>query len=1575
MQQKVQQFMIKGMQRDTSISKASNEFSFENKNIRITAREDNTLLSVTNERGNLEIEDINIPGEVLGYATINKYLVLFTTEESTDHIIRIDFNSPITSKELYAKHLGFNRNNPIETLAIYENEDIQKVYWVDGINQPRMINIVAKDSEVEKWKKMTTPFDFVPTLKLQEEVEITRNQISNGLFAPGVIQYVLTYFNQYGQESNPFYTSPLYYTSFQDRGGSPEDKVSNSFSIKVFNIDKDFDYIRIYSILRTSIDATPLAKKVVDLVPALSSSKKFKDLADSTDKTGRFESQGTPTKDYSIDDFRLYPRITETENYHISINRLPVIETLDGKFKYIIDPNDSTTFTDGSKKGLYTLLKAPFSGTSSSNNYFCIYEPTYIIFTCDEENNVISYTLETMSKGNASFYMGKEIEYDDIYYCEFDDSGTTGETIDPTELLYLGGEDITVETLAQKDNTLFLGNLHLNRTEVPEDLRNSVGSSPIIFKLGKTLTLPKGEGYYPYENSLKYNSIQNKTFKSNEWYRFGVQFQHKTGRWSEPIWIDDIKNTLHPSINGEFEDGKVTLPIASTSFNYSVIEQMLLADYEKIRPVVVFPKFNERECICQGILCPTVYNMQDRINNAPFVQSSWFVRANSTKVNSYDSTIEEEKVGLIKDTLETETNGGSVPEFRHNQYLPSSMHRNAEIQSIYKPVPAYIDGNLNDNDKLEYINNHSENFYVDQSIVTLHSPDIEFDNSLKNLDTTGLQLRITGIVPLTSFYGDIDIQTSTPQLMFKNADAMTPGFYHSVANIGNISTYGDRNLLSGIFWIDTVYRTGIKNSDVYEGYVIYPWHRNGSLNNQRSAVDNYRSAMLQYKKLSNLKFSYNSIYLDNEVSLDPFTNKNIIDSKIFDSNEITAVKLKYPKNKSIIYYGNIDTVLTFNNYDEVTDKRENSIDEWWYNRIYGYPVITGQSYCTDKKYNINETVVIDGEALTGLSKIFNSRYFFNGDYKDDKVYTEEERNEVKKQDPNLDELENGAGTGRGWHSSDPIRMKYKSTPHAVLVLDNLTDYTQIILPRMEGYPYGYEADKGRIGYKVFWDEELSGYYSHSIDNIGKNSDFNYGYLWIGELYNPNVVNRFGGQTQEAFENNKWLPCGEAISIYDNGTLKQSIEVKWTEGDTYYQRYDHVKTYPFTLEDQNSISEVVSFMCETRVNLDGRYDKNRSNLTNFGISPENFNKINDVYNQENNFFVYRALNYDKFSLDEFPNSITWTKEKQLGELVDTWTNITMASTLDLDGEKGEVSSLNTFNNEVFAFQKHGISHILFNSRVQIPTSDGAPIEITNGLKVEGKRYLSEVGCHNKWAITTTPNGIYFIDNITNGIYLFTGENLEPISEKLGFGKWVEDNSSMELWDNDYNNFRTFYDKVNGDVYFTTKDTSLCFSEALGQFTSFMDYKKLPAMFNVDNSFYTINKGKLWKQNAGDYNYFFGEYKPYSIEYRVSPDPYADKTFTNIEFRADTFDNNALTNETFNKLTVYNEYQKGEVDLQYHPIKPSTLKKKFRMWRAFIPRDKNNNRDRIRNPWINLKLERNIEDTHKTELHDLLVYYYD
>ena len=1520
-------FKTKGMQRDLSASAFNPEYSYENKNVRVMPTDESTLLSLINEKGNKKsgiagVGD-HIKGIPIGQALVNNELIIFaagdddyrladitpnvfeapdifpcdvlitnlTAGEDTanditpdissigditfvdcpyklnidvdsmldDRIYKLWFNNGVlTGKRLFRGDLGFNYKHPIETISFYENADIRKVYWTDGLNQPRVINIAAASDIVSKWN--TDSFNFVRTLSLNEEITIERNIVANGSFAPGVIQYAFTYFNKYGQESNIFYTSPLYYISYNNRGASPEDKVSNSFNIEVANVDRRFDYIRIYSIHRTSINATPDVRRVVDLAPPINISK-------------------------------------------------------------------------------------------------------------------VTYT----------------------------DNGSSGDSVDPTELLYIGGEEVVFGTMTQKDNTLFLGDIETKRKTLDSTIRNYFKGKSITFSsYDKSISSPEPKGYYPYSNQLKMNSYQFKTFKYLEYYRFGIQAQHYTGKWSEPIWINDVRNTVHIDTTF-YSSNNIGLPVAEFTLNDgTIINRLLDNGYVRIRPVVVYPTINDREAVCQGILCPTVYNISDRFGNSPFAQSSWFTRPNAPfdeyKAFHYHQNDEGawggdwvglgqflgnpsaySRAGIMSNnrtivTLEGTqynidiVNKGAWAEFRHNRPIPGNSNRNAEIQCIWNPPSGpYVDDTATDSDVASWVSNNAENYYIDQSILTFHSPDIEFDNEVRSIDTSGLKLRIVGMVPLTAFASDIDIQTSTPVNNFYDSSELPAGFYKEPIGAENDFSYdgigvhlgdshfGWRGLISGAFWFDelTAYKKDTGNTKhLTTGFVVYPWHRNGSLNNTKYATDGYRSAMLDKKKMSNMRYSYKSVYLDsgniwNAYESDSSTRTGISGVAVFDSNEVSLVRLPAQENSGLTdinYYGNVDKLLTIS---RIGDKKD------------GYPIMT--------------TGVQSAE--TNAHTLFSSGY------------------------TQIDSRFTDQITG-----TDPVRIKYKSTPHAVLALNYTTSGAQRILPNIKDGEYNdtwlvnAQNSGAPSGQHMYWDKSGS---TKSVSQdtiiagaprgpISGVSSIQHGWLWLGELYNDNVQNRFGGQTEEAFENNTWLPCGDPISLVDtNNGVKSSITIRWEEGDTYFQRYDHIKTYPFTLEDQNAVTDIVSFMCETRVNIDGRYDRNRGQTSNFSITPENFNLMNDVYSQPNNFFNYRTINPNKLNLDNFHNSITWTKTKTAGELVDTWTNITLASTLDLDGDKGTVRALRRFNNNIFAFQDRGISQILYNENMQISSTDGVPIEIANSGKVNGKRYISDrIGCTNKWSMCETSNGIYFIDDITKGIFLFNGQ-LDNLSDRLGFHSWINRASdSIDIWNPvDFDGFVTYYDKVNGDVFFISKDECLAFSEPLGQFSSFYSYEKMPYFTNLEDrgiAFNVEGTGTLyrpWLHNEGDYNMFFGVYQPFYTTVIANPDMPVDKIFNNLEFRSDSWDkSDNLLNTTFDTLTVWNEYQQGTSTLNNILGRPSDLKKKFRIWRANIPRasaigSTKKGRDRMRNPWLYIKLSMEEENVNKTVLHDMIVHYFE
>lgn len=362
------------------------------------------------------------------------------------------------------------------------------------------------------------------------------------------------------------------------------------------------------------------------------------------------------------------------------------------------------------------------------------------------------------------------------------------------------------------------------------------------------------------------------------------------------------------------------------------------------------------------------------------------------------------------------------------------------------------------------------------------------------------------------------------------------------------------------------------------------------------------------------------------------------------------------------------------------------------------------------------------------------------------------------------------------------------------------------------------------------------------------------------------------------------------SNFTGGETVKELKLIGNEGDTFFQRWDSIKTQPRSSDDTNQVLDGMSVMLESHINLEARNDIDRGTTRLTDILYENFGNINPVFSQPDDFLSGSVLP-EKLDLDSYGNFITWSMQKSAGDDIDEWAHVTLASSLGLDGDKGKVNSLRRFNNSIISFQDKGIAEILFNSRTQISTQEGVPIEIANSGKVDGKRYISnKYGSTNRWSIVEGKTGLFFIDNLNKTICLFNGEGIESISTKANLDAWVRANNTTDEWNPvDDNNFVAYYDKIHSDVYFVNsrnaEQPTLVYSETLGGFSGFFDYAHVPMMTNVSDRFVSFNDGRLWLQNEGGYCDFFGEKKPFWITWRVAPDNFSDKIWTNLEYRAD------------------------------------------------------------------------------------------
>lgn len=592
------------------------------------------------------------------------------------------------------------------------------------------------------------------------------------------------------------------------------------------------------------------------------------------------------------------------------------------------------------------------------------------------------------------------------------------------------------------------------------------------------------------------------------------------------------------------------------------------------------------------------------------------------------------------------------------------------------------------------------------------------------------------------------------------------------------------------------------------------------------------------------------------------------------------------------------------------------------------------------------------------------------------------------------------------YATTGVPIKYYSSPYIAISLGRNNEDSEYVLCK-DGY------GKDDVDYTPFWNNNNTE--NSSVDNENKtykcvsilqNNDIKlYGNLdmvgqFIGELYrDPETIGisikesnniryidyeestYMGGVSEDPYHN--WYICGDAIDLdnpstvqlynnnnwdtYNTESDKQFYELLFIEGDSYIGRFDSLKTYPYNQETQGVV-EIFSTVLESRMNLDERVDiRDLDDLSTIVYS--NFNLFNEqAYNQIPSLMTHHVEDENAIIVDDLPNTITWSLEKMYGANIDEWAHITMLNTLDLEGQYGVIESINNYKNNIYAFQNKAVSLINFNTRVQIPTSDNNPIEITNGYKVDGKIVVdNHYGCSNKWSISTGLNGIYFIDDINNKACLFNGQQVTPLSstakvQRLFNSLHTTSNNYYEehLWNPEtFDYCKCFYDTRRNEVYYVFKDKAVVFNEILGTFVGTFDYGETVAMFNIgdyyasiyNNQFYELFSKPDGDLNRSNFGEIYGETKPYNITYVEHGSTANDKVFSTVEWQSNQ------DYELFKSLSVGSVQHSNTSILKYGYR--GNVMHRFNYWRASLDRTTFiNNRVSItyreRNPYFRVSL---------------------
>lgn len=1720
------QHIFTGLQQDTTVSLQKPEFLCDARNIRITARDGKTAISLTNERGTTLINS-EIEGSYLGHCVLDNKCIIFSHEnsdESPDHISKLEYEDnewKLTS--LYDGNLGFE--GPIETLGVYERKDVQKVYWVDGKNQPRVINICNIKAGDD------TQFDFIPKLRLEETVEVTKI-VGQGSFNAGTVQYAFSYFYKYGQESNIFLTTPLQYISFNDRGGSPTETVANSFKIEISNVETKFDYLRVYSIRRTSFDGVPQCRIVEDInIPKPNSNDPVtitfiddgskgeiidnyrmlyvggEDIVASTlcakdgtlflgnlqltrnaiesearkaleelreKESGEGFTVGIDTKEYTTgiaeqsdgiyeyaSNLPVKPGFKSGEHYRIGIQ----LQDETGKWS---EPFWIKDVTIEGKKPSYEvsnnlvtvkvpIIKIQIDDTTGLEHYkkirpVCVFpnindrlvltqgllNPTVFSIKERKEGTLFaqsswfyrptSNTTDTAYNWYHNIPLGHDNSYElKLDYPHMEIQGSQVEFGSNTKLQYLSyntqnhsrkefAVDQQIVTLnspeVEFDQTvqtrILDGNYKLNIVGYADFPNNKTQVNYLIELLTPSTD---GDGIkefkrvkpmlsdYLYEaNGVAKGNLGTYTPTNKGAIASGDLFGNTIFNWMVFPWHGDMltnddnreaaeaqikKKTLaqcHFSNKTYWLDNPLEYTVDAKMVNeqnimtrlknpYSIegfediiykgdIDTLLYLDYPKYTTVVVGKDaqvtidWDTSEwdfTVARYVSGMNIVNLGNSSSRKLHLVPKAVNESYDTKYPQlYDSKNPMKVFGISasiwKDPLDDKDS------YSDDYIIPTDFTILAsDFNHNFSDVPTGYTKDVSRDDAFNYIKKYEQGKADASDWWNSGKPLPLVTSPLKR----PIRLRYKSSPHIVmSLLVDDSYHYILPKLegftvSLKGDNAPSP-YWMSAKSISEIIDEYNPVDLSGrdiIFKAandaDASGRTteGLRN--IYLAFGPENFVTRGAVFTVEEAYDYEKGAVYPFRfKLLIDTYLAN---VDTPLWVIPVIAKS----------STTEGQTSYTFSSPL----GADTLLTVRPFQGsvgtycVVAKPQDNTNKWF---IYKRPETGGQvemsyssTFESGSQLSLLQELLIEKGFLVEGKSLLNGIDIFN------------------RVDCNWEQ------EGGEWVPDGDIQNFAVTINGVYTVLKPIYDNNTTVY-----------VVAGSTGETEPFIENGHGVYSQEVNLSSDDTqdEYHHPYLWVGELVREaNVDTDFGGDSKYALKNNQWYPVGEPKP------LGEAVEAD--SGDTWFQRHDCLKTYPYALEDTNSIVEIASFMCETRVNLDGRYDKIKNTVKRTtAIDPTIMNNINPAYNQLDNYFTYRILDDDMRQVSDFPNQVAWSLQKNDTSIIDDWTNITLASTLNLDATKGQLRALRVFKDSIVSFQDKALSQINFNNRVQIPTSDGVPIEITNNMKVDGyKVWLDGIGCSNKESICINPTYMYFIEHTSKQLYRLGGESSGELSSSLNMGNWFKINNS------DSDKAKVFYDYNNKDIYVVYPDDCLVFSETLGQFTSFMDYKEAKAMFNIGNSYFsivgdsTINPYLMF---SGDYNYIFGKYRDYSLSFISNPNFALDKTFTNLEVRADFLNKNKTKPETidiednkfFDYIKVNNEYQSAKDNLVPSIIRATNCIKKFRQWRVEIPRTNGMYGNRMRNNWVKIKLgiKQPEEEKDKNKLlmnlHNLNVVYH-
>lgn len=1515
---------------------------------------------------------------ILGWAITVKGIVLITTDNNGfDCIWLLDTqdNNDFELSLLYMRDMGLSTEHPVEIINNYENDLIDKIYWVDSIHQLRHLTLNQSLENNDGRNLIDVDVALIEAISPTTLNQPKITEINyGGSHTAGMIQYAYTLYKMNGSQTLLSPTTELIPLGkgYSEGGGEVNELVGTSPTIRIDGLDTKFDNILVYSIKYTSLNLEPTVSIIEDRKIPKSGSVVVYDNGSIIQTSSIYEIKllsnaitfpsTINTKDNSLFqanykesnfevklDFRAYQFPSNPDHsarvYH------NIYEDVNGDIVGDIRDVHSMVIN-----GNPPYTNDPDDKFDSINLGYDYYKYQGDRKTLGGEGRYVKFQLKTDSSNDGT---KKYLKDNEIYRAAIHFYNTFGQTTLPMWICdfkapqgNLEGKPNIIQVTLKPEFYVWLNSQNL------DDYSRPVGYKILIAERTNSDKTILASGLI---NPMMISNTQNTPGDFHEVYDNGNRVRVIPSRYND---LDNILKTKTKSPNPAFRN--TWLDPSKT-------------DYEilKYRPEDPAGSWN---------------TFITRMIDTPLQKASHYRNLNSALIKS----------PIVPITTTTDYHYRFLTEFPSSKDKPDRYwnYQDSKIMQLYCPEAIFSNIPILPNDctlEVRYAYKNTEN-YVWERMIDAVAGSIMMDGKIKNrlavtvnaeqssvnnvdwmtqngpanwytnmieLSQESNKHHATGRRPLplgwsrsgmfSNYWGDVfgDVRTehvTKTQLFYRRygytRDESVGGTYIFNPGIGiapiHLSTTPSINI------------TSVYNND--SNNIIFT----DSLLDEYPTLDK----ILVTTTIHNIQ--HNSFSNDNILEFKSGINGDEITTEILNSSftsvsnitEINRSDLNTSPNiinsvtiKNIDGINDLDGVIGYDVNFNIKDVSNTSLLNQTISSTTSYGVAvqsSGLKLKPDHVLKPNQTGTgvtsykIYGRPISTKRGVDSKDYNGDGYFKFNNTLRNVGANHLGGTDTSIDKTIMGMNSEGSSCITFVLNPETKNDNKNAIAFEDLVEAAK------------FKTDNFRTNTGTVYAEI-----------VRSRKD-----IYLGDIY--------GGNSYEAKRRTSYIEVGDYSDINKNTVLITS------PGDTYVQDFRFLrisrgtmtKLTPSYLEHE----EILEYLTETTVDLLNRNDKSFTHWdSDFSYGDTIYHKYNRVYSQKNLVSLTKNLEYSFKPVYHYNTTIIGSRKKINGELIDSWLSPLVNDSITLDGKFGPINKLLSNNDNIYAMQDRAVAKIDINPKIQYTDASGAELQLGTGKLLDDYTYITTTNGSLQWNCISTEEGIIFVDILDKSINIINGEGIKDLSVVNGFKHFMIESVNFDDYKKDNpitnNGISLGYDKTRGDVYMTfskpDETFTLCYNMIQTGFSSFYDYN---SAFYIPHKgeLFTVNptaKGSIYKSFAGKYNRFYGVNKPSVFEFVAAPEPLIETTFNNLEYKDEALNQSEEVVKSFETIQVDNEFQ----DSGIIPLKPKfNIRKLNRKWRLNIPRD-NNKINRMRNTWAKIRLSNNNAEGYNHKISDIILYY--